>query len=1483
MIPEKNILNNLLKKPEKSVSLFNETECYSSAFAGYGKTTEIKYKVKEKNGKYYYLPLGGVFTRNYVINNLENLNLDLKDGKKIFIHLDISETENDDLMNEILFKLLILRYIDSNDKIFYLGNDVNIIIEIPNDFIDFKSKHNLLTLFKNIYIHKLCPLRLEENIKKVEDSQISIVAETLKLYENNEIEKKNINLKQDIKLKANECEQIINKHFNVENHNYYQKINFIKILAIQFKKFCKNINFDYNNTSENGKKDIICNIRKSIIKNIIILAEDFARSPYDLILKKKNNPIKLFDKSQENKIKEDALNSLSYDMKKIFSFELIKQSLVFFNRDGNSLSIITNIQDKNDKEYKELYRLWNSQNFNLENNSELIDYKKLKHQEFIKEIQVLFSLNDDLSKEDIKLLCEKCGNYIFTPDNYIKMARILINIEARIPVILMGETGVGKTKLLEVLAILYGKGKANFKTLQIHGGTSDKNIVDFIDKVNNEIKESNEKNELTLIFLDEFNACNSLGLFIEIICNHTYLGKKISENIIFIATCNPYRLMSKRIREIGLVYNNMKENSKLNNLAYAVNPIPHSLLNFVFDFGSIRKEDEEIYISNSIFENISVFKQKHLNDNINEVELKEITNKIIESILICHNFIRQKYDESSVSLREIRRFGLLFDYFMKNIDSDIKIQNSLNMALYLCYYLRLNDKKDRQELACQLNRFFQYNDFLRYPECQVKEITTKMYIDKTNGIALNRVLRENLYAIFICIINKIPLIIIGKPGTSKSLSFEIICNTMKGKYSENTFFKDKGKLNKYCYSGSEISTSEGIEQVFDEAIKAHKNNKNNDIVNLIFFEDMGLAESSSNNPLKVIHFLLDRVQEDSALFLGISDSKLDRSIMNRALNLCITDYDIDDLKETSISIAEAINREITYKYKEFFESLSKTYYEYIISNRNDNQENIDFIGNRDFYNLIKNAIRELIKKKKVLERQEKNKNLLKNLLIRIGIECLEINYDGLGDSIFKIKNIFKHIYKAEGINLGIYSRKIENVIEKNLNDSNSRYLMIISEGNDGSDIIKYLMESKIRENEGNIKKKYDYIELVGSKFKNDIKSVKYKEEILNKIKYLMDADNILILRDLDKIYTSLYDLFNKNFTCIGDKQFTKFAIGNSNISYEVNKDFHLIIIVEKNKIQELKLDPLFFDKFEKHLINFEMFINQRDRKIANKIIEYITIISSYNNNENLKLDLGKLLINCEKNNIEGLIYKIENDEELSENIDSTKYEIILIEKIFNKIVPTFCQDIIASILSSNYDSKYHLMNEIVIKAYKKYSYINFELFFEKIEKKKNIIYTFSKVNENIFTEKQLIKNKFGTYSKSSTKTEIFESIKSENDLIYLLKEFFNSNNKNLFILRFTENDLHKVNYANYIIYNFEKGNECKNKKDKLIIFIIHMKRHKKCLETKKINSDLITFFNDEYYQIFIDNLNGKKNWDFYEMISKKAYNLTQRFKKYINK
>ena len=81
LIPEKNILfDSFLKEPKKKVNIFNDTELYSSKYAGYGKTTEIMYKVEEKKGKYYYLPIGGSFIRNYVINNIENLHLDLENN-----------------------------------------------------------------------------------------------------------------------------------------------------------------------------------------------------------------------------------------------------------------------------------------------------------------------------------------------------------------------------------------------------------------------------------------------------------------------------------------------------------------------------------------------------------------------------------------------------------------------------------------------------------------------------------------------------------------------------------------------------------------------------------------------------------------------------------------------------------------------------------------------------------------------------------------------------------------------------------------------------------------------------------------------------------------------------------------------------------------------------------------------------------------------------------------------------------------------------------------------------------------------------------------------------------------------------------------------------------------------------------------------------------------------------------------------------------
>ena len=1476
LIPDKNILNNsYLKLPDQKGYLFNNIKLYSADFSGYGKTTEIKNEVKNKKGNYYYLPIGGTLTRDFIINNLEKLKINLKNGNKNYLHLDLSETDNEDLMSEILFKLLILRSVDSKRKIFYLGYDINILIEIPKGFYKFNDKYKLLNRFENIHITKLRPLRLEENIKYIKDSPISIVAEVLDLYDKNKIDTENIDLNAEIRKSAEECERIINKHFQAENKNYYQKMNFIKILSVQFRKFTENCYLNYDIVKGEILEILIVEIRKSVIYNFIELTKVFTKSPFDSILLNKD----------DNLTREEEIWTMANEKnkKEIFSFEKIKPSLVFFNIDGGSLSIISN-NDKTEKNYKDLKLLWNSGNEKLrtleqeelvetlnfrkeENLNDLIDYKKLTHEEFLKQIKILF----DLEKKPIDLnsICEKLGNYVFVSDNFIKMVRILLNIEAKIPVILMGETGVGKTKLLEMLATLYGKGEPKWFKLQIHAGITDQKIIEFLEdttkKYEKYLQKKPNSNEKFWIFFDEINTCNSLGLITEIMCNHTYLGKKINDNFIFLGACNPYREIKKEIRDGGLVYYNLNDKNKLNNLVYTVNPLPHSLLNFIFDFGSLQKEDEIKYITNAVIDILNRLKKNKIIENIEKNDFETIKKEMISSIVICHDFMRAKYDRSSVSLREIGRFGKFFEYFIQNFKQENNIYKclkySLNMTLYISYYLRLSDKIVRDELSNKLDIIFK--DFRNIPEKEVNSIINEMTIEKERGIALNRSLKENLFTCLICIDNLVPLIIIGKPGTGKSLSFQILYDTLKGENSKERF-KDKGKLYRYYYQGSSTSTSEGIEQVFEKALKAKKESieKNNNIITLVFFDEMGLAERSPNNPLKIIHFLLEKEKDEQVPFLGISNWKLDAAKINRAITLCITDYCIEDLEDTAKAIAEALDKDIATRNSDYFETLAKTYHEYLNLIKKYIKENKDFHGNRDFYNLIKTVTRELIKRKEELNNDKKK------VLTEVGLYSLEQNFSGLEDSSSKIKDIFKEKYKYN------YDPSVENdkpfsvldAIKRNISDPDTRYLMLISEGNDGRDIVKHLLNSENKK----------YYEIIGSKYKSDIISGRYSEEILNNIRYIMETDSVLILKDLDMIYASLYDLFNQNFTLMCGKRFARIAFQYTKISSEVNKDFHIIILVNKTQIQNLKLDPPFLNRFEKHIINIDAILDKRDLEIAKKIKDFIDLIASFNNNCNLKIDLDYLLINCKLYNIEGLIYKIKNTKiSIEENEkynwmekQGLEYEENLIKEVFKVIVPTFCQDLIVSMMVSGVKPRNYI--DMVLNIYNDSNYYNFVSFLQNIKKRKNIIYTFTKITQDIIKGKYWkdnaeIKNKYTIFNKQSTEIEMMESIKNESDLGITIQKFSEQEDKNLLILRFSEKDLDKINSVHFVINNLEK--KYPKLKEKFIILIIHRQRLLKN-EKRIINeeTELISFFNDDYYQIFIDNLHRKENLPILELI-----------------
>ena len=232
------------------------------------------------------------------------------------------------------------------------------------------------------------------------------MAEVLDYYDKKRIGRENIDLNAPIEKTAKQCEQIIDKHFNVENQSYYQKMNFIKILSVQFNKFTNNVFFNYDLMKQDGKGPIIEKARVSVISNFISLTKVFTRSPFDGVLLSQNKSMEIFGNYNEDQAIEEGVMKLAdeNEKKEIFSFKKIKPSLVFFNMDGGSLSIITN-NDKNEKEYQDLKNLWNSQNVDPNQVKELIDYKNMQHEAFLEQIKILFSLNL-MSVDDLRKKCE---------------------------------------------------------------------------------------------------------------------------------------------------------------------------------------------------------------------------------------------------------------------------------------------------------------------------------------------------------------------------------------------------------------------------------------------------------------------------------------------------------------------------------------------------------------------------------------------------------------------------------------------------------------------------------------------------------------------------------------------------------------------------------------------------------------------------------------------------------------------------------------------------------------------------------------------------------------------------------------------------------------------------------------------------------------------------------------------------------------------
>lgn len=106
------------------------------------------------------------------------------------------------------------------------------------------------------------------------------------------------------------------------------------------------------------------------------------------------------------------------------------------------------------------------------------------------------------------------------------------------------------------------------------------------------------------------------------------------------------------------------------------------------------------------------------------------------------------------------------------------------------------------------------------------------------------------------------------------------------------------------------------------------------------------------------------------------------------------------------------------------------------------------------------------------------------------------------------------------------------------------------------------------------------------------------------INYVSRGD-LLIFKDVNNsIQTSLYDLFNKSFHRVGNRNFCRVSVGaNYNPKCFVHPSFNCLVYVKEEKLAEV--DPPFLNRFEKHCLNIASLLSEPEISLIRELENWI--------------------------------------------------------------------------------------------------------------------------------------------------------------------------------------------------------------------------------------------------------------------------------------
>eukprot|EP00899_Mesostigma_viride_P023399 jgi/Mesvir1/4243/Mv22211-RA.1 len=914
---------------------------------------------------------------------------------------------------------------------------------------------------------------------------------------------------------------------------------------------------------------------------------------------------------------------------------------------------------------------------------------------------VLYRLLSPVGDQGMPGKGEDRGGYVVTVDNVLKMALMYMRMRAGLPVLMMGETGCGKTSLVQRLAQVVG---APFEALCLHAGTTEWDIVECVRKGEAACEMMGGDCE-ALVFLDEINTCDHLGLVASILCHRRLQGRAIDPRVRLLAACNPYRLQrgagtaaasgsaagAEGVTAAGLP-GKVRRGDALGRLEYRVHPLPDNLVQHVWDFGSLLPQHERAYVRAIVAHSWG-----------------RLIDPVTDLLMASHEFVRGVYGASACSLRDVRRWVLLATWFLSSLkrrQQQVRGQRSylaplgdmvtglasylfepfgrkggsygrdggtdlwsgggggpegdahgmdrwarhspeveaIILALAHCYLYRLNTRELRSRylsalrgLIPRLSSTLQGGRgvtvsrlVMELVEAEQREYLNRMVLPP--GTAKNRSLMETVFVMLVCILNRIPLFVVGRPGSGKSLAMHLIESNLRGADSADPFFRSLPGIVTVSYQGSEASTSEGISKAFDRAhalLGKAGAGEDVEMLPVVVLDEVGLAEVSRHNPLKVLHRLLEPPNQElpQVAVVGISNWALDASKMNRAVMLARPDPDTADLFDTAkavwaaaavspgsapgegaptedLSVLSTVPDHVLQQLR----AISQGYHDHYSG-----QAMSDFHGLRDFYALL----RDLSGLSRSSSGASFASSLLQNPIDPPSLAfAVARHFGGLpldavarGQEVFHRRvfpNVPFHVLYQHSMPMGqTFGGGVDSwrmgagpgtsqsaptacvgavpsvlrLLDANLGDPRARHLMLVTRGDAALGLL--LAKAKLRHP----------VVICGSRFAAD-QSEHYLYRLLSRIILCMETGRVLVLRDVDSVYGALYDLLNQHYTVVAGRPLCRIALGaNSNPLCAVHERFRCVVLLSRERVAQA--DPPFLNRFEKHLVTYESMLEQR--------------------------------------------------------------------------------------------------------------------------------------------------------------------------------------------------------------------------------------------------------------------------------------------------